>query len=153
MASTRNLARNREMYRLWIQGMPQHEIGAKFGILQSAVAIALKDFRENHISEQMKEDLRQELDAWYRDTLWDMQKIAELGPIPAYSNGRPIVTGQDENGDDVYADDWSGAIKARELQLKVQDARRKMLGLDDATKIENSGEIRHTIVGVPIEDV
>lgn len=153
MANSPKLARNREMFELRCEGWKLSALADKYGVTVQAISLALKDYREKHVPAQAKEDMRAMIDEIYRENIAALYAIAKAGAIPAYSNGRPIVTGTDDAGNDVYADDWSGAMKARDQIVKVTEAMRKMWGLDDATKIESSGEIRHTIVGIPIEDL
>lgn len=92
---------------------------------------------------------------FYRENMEAFADIASLGPIPAYSNGRPVVISEDDDGIPEIAQDWSTVIKAREAALRAADAVRKMNGLDEATKTDVSGgiEITTTLIGIPIEDV
>lgn len=146
-------ARDAEMFRLRAKGWSQRDLAERYDIGVAAVSAALKRYARTHIKQETKDDLRDLIQDIYFENVRALYAIAEAGAIPAYSNGRPIVVGEDDDGEDIYADDWSGAMKARAEIRAYTESLRKMLGLDDATKIESSGEVRHTIVGVPIEDV
>lgn len=150
-ATRRNELRDAQIFRDHLSGRTQADLAREHGISQPSISVIIGKQRAN-TPEDVKEDMRKDIDAWYRRMIWDMQEIADAGPMPAYSNGRPILD-EDEDGNEIKVLDYSGVIKAKELQVKIQADRRKMFGLDDATKIESSGEVRHTIVGVPIEDV
>jgi hypothetical protein len=141
------------MWSLVSRGWTQQRIAEKYEITQSAVALALRQFRES-LPEDEKAIERAMMREFYRENMEAFADIAALGPIPAYSNGRPIVIEVDEDGTPIeIAQDWSTVIKAREAAMRAADSVRKMLGLDEATKIDASGEIQHTIIGIPVEDI
>lgn len=139
------------MWTLSARGWTQRQIGAKYGITQQAVALGIAAYRAALDPDEKAEE-RAMMREFYRENMEAFSRIADLGPIPAYSNGRPIVD-EDADGNEIKVLDYSGVIKAREAAMHAADSVRKMLGLDDASKIESSGEVRHTIVGVPIEDL
>lgn len=145
--SPQTTIRNREMFALRSKGASLAELAERYGVTVQAVSHALKTYRER-MPEESKEDMRKDLTEFYREQMYRMMTIAEKGPIPAYSNGRPII---DEN--DEMVQDYSGVAKSVDLAIKISGELRKMLGLDDATKIDTSGKIVHEIVGFTPEQI
>lgn len=137
------------------RGFTQAQIAAKYGITQQAVAAAIKVYREALPADE-KAEQRMLMREFYRENMEAFARIASLGPMPAYSNGRKIIISEDENGENqVVAEDWSTVIKAREAAMHAADSVRKMLGLDDATKIQANGEIEISLklVGIDVEEL
>lgn len=143
-------ARNAEMFELRARGWSQRDLAERYDIGVAAVSAALKSYAKTHIKPETKDELREIIKDIYFENIRSLYEIAKAGPIPAYSNGRPIVVVEAEDADDgtpVYADDHSGVIRARAEIRAYSESLRKMLGLDDATKIETSGGISITLIG------
>lgn len=156
MATAPKLARNREMFELRSEGWSLAQLSDRYEITVAAVSLALKDYREKHIPESQKEDMRARISQIYDENLGALYRIAKAGPIPAYSNGRPVVVTEadDEAGTPaVYADDWGGVLKARDAIVKVTQEMRKMYGLDEATKTDVSGKVTYEVVGVDLDSL
>lgn len=123
-------AETADMWRLWISGVNQTEIGQRVGISQSAVSERLARYRQ-----ALPETERQVYLQRCLDQVDDMQRpllsLITGPPPPAYSNGRAM---KDGNGEPVP--DWPVIISAVTGVLRTQERMAKFLGLDAPAKAE-----------------
>lgn len=158
----RTAAENRaiaeDMYVLRCSGWTVAAIAGKYECSKPNVAKRLEAHRRT-LPVVERQDRRQEIDGFYQAQLRKVTDIASLGPITAYSNGRPVLVNPDwDESDDAsarpeYAQDYTVVLRATELAIKITGEIRKMYGLDEATKVEQSGTVTFELVGVPLEDV
>lgn len=126
-----------EMWRLYRhENWTQRKIAEHLGIDQSVVSRTLKrmerpvDAGERlALGQQMKDDID-----WLRS---EMIRLAELKPVPLYSNGRPVL---DAEGNVV--EDYSYRVRAMEGILKVQKRLAELIGTDAPAKIEATVDVR-----------
>lgn len=147
------IAQREEMYLLRCDGWTVTDIAKKFGCSAPNVTMRIKRHRDS-LPEEERADRRKDIDALYRKQLRRVEEIIAYGPIPAYSHGRPIVTKWDaDNQPTEYALDFSYVLKGMDTSLKILADIRKMYGLDEATKIEQSGEVTLKLVGVDVSEL
>ncbi len=143
--------REAEIYRLTVVNrLAQSEIAARLNISQPRVSQILADARRKlpppDLSAIRDEALELQLDVIRRAYL-----LAEM-------NGAPVTAGKDgeivvdpETGEVVR--DYALRTQALALALKADAERRKLLGLDAASKVEHSGAVRYEVVGVDPADL
>lgn len=151
----RLLGRDGEIYQAYIRGRTQSSIAAEHGITQPRVSRIIKQ-AVKEAPEETKAEQRQKIadlmDHWQSE----LAKLADREPIPAYSNGRPIVIKEGDreaNEDDIVAQDHSGRMKAMELGVKMMESKRKMLGLDAPAQTENVNRVTYVIEGIDPRDL
>jgi transcriptional regulator with XRE-family HTH domain len=72
------------------RGMTQEALAEKYEISQQRVSQIIAQVRES-IPPEDKDKVRQEHLELARTMRAELAKLVDMGPIPAYSNGRPIV--------------------------------------------------------------
>jgi transcriptional regulator with XRE-family HTH domain len=146
MANTPRLeGRNGRVWQLTIRGWTQERIAEELGITQQRVCQIVATVRESLPADD-KAKLRQDTAEIYDDWLAKLAELADGEPIPAYSNGRPIVAEycQGARGEPAcltcegsdrhavkYAEDHSTRVRAIEAGLRVSESKRKMFGVDE----------------------
>lgn len=122
--------RNGEIWRAYVAGKTQDAIAAEFGLSQRRVSDIIAEVRETIPPEDRAHLVQREAD--FLDEM--RQVVLELvqgPPIPAYSNGRPILM-----PDGSIAEDHSGRLAAWDRAIKAHERLAKLLGLDAAAKVE-----------------
>lgn len=130
MARDRLSGRSGEVWKAYISGATQEHIAQEHGISQQRVSQILADVRESIPDEDRAHLIRREadfLDQMRRSVL----DLYDMPPIPAYSNGRPVLM---EDGS--TAEDHSGRLAAFDRAVKVHERLTKLLGLDASLKQE-----------------
>jgi Mor family transcriptional regulator len=155
--NSRNRTADRD-YDIWYRytnGQTQDEIARYYDLSQKTISLVLARMRDDiPIEERRARQRRQlaDLDQLRQAAL----QLAEADPIPAYSNGRPIVLADGET----IAEDHTSRVRAMDLVVKLQEREAKALGTDAATKIsveaEQAGErikaLLRRIAGEPEPD-
>lgn len=129
----RLLGRNGQIWREYINGSTQDAIGERYGIHQSRVSQILAEVRKAIPEEDRVERIQRYAEQLDRQSV-ELEAIIAAGPLPAYSNGRPILL---EDGVTI-AEDHSHRVTAMREQRAVQERAAKMLGLDAAMKVQNA---------------
>jgi hypothetical protein len=143
--------RNGEIWRAYtIYQKTQEAIAQEFGISQARVSQIVREVRAS-IPENDREEMRQESLELYREMTRRALEIADLVPAPlvAGKDGEPVIDPETHKP----VRDYTGRLRAMETALKFDLERRKLMGLDSATKVETSGAVRFEIVGVDVDDL
>lgn len=133
--SERLTGRNGQIWLAFIAGETQEALAARFDISQQRVSQIIADCRAA-VPASTREELVQEAAELLRRLRRGAMELVEAGPIPAYSNGRPIVL-----DDGSTAEDHTARLAAMRMVLSVEERAAKLLGLDAATRME------HTVSG------
>jgi hypothetical protein len=131
-----NRARDAAIWDLYCNNWTQQALAARFSLSQQRVSQIIDSHRDALPKEEKADRVQRsllQLDWIARE----LHALASAAPIPAYSNGRPIVVGEDpETGDPIIADDHSMRVTAMREMRATQESMRKMLGTD--AKVETS---------------
>lgn len=135
--------RDWDMWGAYCRGATQQALALKYKISQTTVSERLKRVRESIPAEDKDQVRRRHLDSLAKMAaeLWE---LVEADPVPAFSNGRPILIPDpdDPDGDPVPAMDHSGRLAAMDRIGKFQEREAKLIGLDAATETNVSVEDR-----------
>jgi len=127
--------RNGAIWRAYVAGATQEAIAADHGISRQRVGQVLARIRES-IPEPDRSQLVQRevefLDELRRQAL----DLVGRPPIPAYSNGKPILMPPGPDGTQEIAEDHSGRLAALDRALRAHERLSKLLGLDAAAKVD-----------------
>lgn len=123
--------RNGEIWKWYVRGMTQEALGKKYGIDQSTVSRIIAQVRES-IPPEDKDRVRQEHLELARKMREELARLVDMDPIPAYSNGRPIMMADGVT----VAEDHSGRLAAMDRITKWLERESKLLGVDAPTKTE-----------------
>src|SRR5688572_7411287 len=88
--NARLAGRNGEVWKAYIRGEVQVSIAERFELTPARVSQIIKADKAS-IPEEDKADLRQMAAELYTAWLLETAKLVDADPIPAYSNGRPII--------------------------------------------------------------
>lgn len=140
--------RNAQIYRLRVVNrLTFAEIGARFGI-STQRAWQIVDAVEKSLPPVDYEALRRRSMELHEATQRMALELAER-------EGAPVTAGKD--GDLVvdptsgqYVRDYSLRLQALEAARKADVEIRKLMGLDAATKVEQSGTVRYEVAGVDV---
>jgi predicted DNA-binding protein (UPF0251 family) len=143
--------REYEIYRLSVVNqLSQRVIAEKYGLSQERIGQILRGVRDKLPPVDL-EAVRQKALALHEDVIRRAYELAEM-------NGAPVTAGKD--GSVVYdpesgavVRDYAGKLNALQLALKADEARRKLLGADAATKTEVTGSVRYEVVGIDPSDL
>lgn len=159
LSAAESRAEAEDMFVLRCSGWTVAAIAAKYECSLRNVQQRLERHRKT-LPETERADRRQEIEQFYQAQLRKVTDIASLGPIPAYSNGRPILVNpgwehdeSDSSTSPEYAMDYTLVLRATDLAVKITGEIRKMYGLDEPTKVEQSGTVTFELVGVDLGDV
>lgn len=129
-SAARLAGRNGEIWRAYVNGLTQDAIADKFGISQQRVSQIVHDVRSSIPDRVRGEVVDRQVELLER-LQGEAIELWEKPPIPAYSNGRPIL---DEDGQAV--EDHTYRMRALDAVLKIVDRHADMLGLKAPTKTE-----------------
>lgn len=133
---SRNRTADRD-FDIWLrygEGETQEEIAAHYGITHQRVSQIIARMRDDvPVEERRARQRRQLADLDYMRS--EALDLVDRDPIPAYSNGKPIllVDGQ-------IAEDHTGRMRAMDLAVKLQEREAKAIGTDAATRISVEAE-------------
>jgi len=134
---SRNRTADRD-FDIWLRytdGQTQQQIADHYGLTHQAISLILARMRDDvPIEERRARQRRQiaDLDYLRREAL----ERVDAGPIPAYSNGKPILLADGQS----IAEDHTGRVRAMELVVKFQEREAKALGTDAITRISIEAE-------------
>lgn len=130
MATPRLEGRNGSIWRDTLNGLTQEAIAAKYNISQQQVSTVLRT-----IAASIPEEERQHLIARERDFLDALRvramELVDAPPIPAYSQGRPILMADGET----VAEDHSGRVAAMKLAIQLHEKVANLTGLNAPKQI------------------
>lgn len=122
--------RTGRIWRAYVSGATQEAIAREHGITQGRVSRILSEIRDSIPDADRAHLVQREA-----DFLDQMRRVVldlvDRPPIPAYSNGKPILM---EDG--TVAEDHSGRIAAWDRALKAHERLSKLLGLEAAAKTD-----------------
>lgn len=126
---SRTADRDYDIWERYVSGQTQEQIAEHHGLGQQAISRIISRMRDDiPIEERRARQRRQLADL---DHLRDEAlRLVESAPIPAYSNGRPILM---PDGD--TAEDHTSRVRAMDMVVKLQEREAKALGLDAPTKV------------------
>jgi DNA-binding CsgD family transcriptional regulator len=138
--------REAEIYRLTVVNrLTQSAIGARLGVSQQVISVQLAAARAKLPTPDL-ETIRSEALALHEDVIRRSLELAELAGAPVTSGKDGDVVLDPEDG--AVVRDYSGRINALRLALAADAERRKLMGVDAASKQEISGQIKYEIAGV-----
>jgi hypothetical protein len=136
MPPERNHARDAHIWELYVNGHSQPALAKQFGLSHQRISQIVQSFRDAIKPEDKAEIVVRSFGQLH----WmerELHALAASPPIPAYSNGRPIVTSVDpDTGDDVVAEDHSHRVTAMRELRATNESIRKLTGAD--AKVESS---------------
>jgi transposase len=146
---SRTADRDYDIWQRYTNGETQAEIAEVYELSQQTVSRIVTRMREDTpIEERRARQRRQlaDLDHVRRSAL----DLVDADPIPAYSNGKPILM-----PDGRTAEDHTGRVRAMDMVIKTMEREARALGLDTPVKqkVEVDGSLRYEIVGVGPEDL
>lgn len=124
MATNRLEGRNGSIWRAYLLGTTQEELGERHGISQERVSAIIAAVRASIPETDLAKAKQEHLDVM-RTLAQVAADIMESPLPPAYSNGRPII---DENGE--YVRDAGPRMQALDRLVKINERVAKVLGLD-----------------------
>ncbi len=132
-----NRARDAAIWDLYCNNWSQVALAARFGLSQQRISQIIDSHRAAVPAEEKAERVQRSL----MQLDWiarELHALASAEPIPAYSNGRPILTGviDPETGEEQVAQDNTGRVVAMRELRATQESMRKLAGLD--AKVETS---------------
>lgn len=143
--------RNGEVYRRWaVYRETQEVLAERFGISQPRVSEIIAAVKATLPADDLAEMRATSLEL-YAELGRRAMEIADLAAAPVAVGKDGNVLFDPESGDVVR--DYAARMKALELAAKMDGERRKLMGLDSATKVETSGTVRYELVGVDPEDL
>lgn len=138
--------RNGEIWRaVTIYRKTREAVAEEHGISRQRVDQIIADVRENLPPEDVSEMRRESLELYAEMTRRALE-IVDLIPAPLVAGKDGDLVEDPDTGE--YVRDYSGRIKAMEAAVKFDQERRKLMGLDAAQKIEQTGSVRFELVGV-----
>lgn len=137
MPRGRNGDRDAAIWDAWCRGITQPTIATRFSLSNQRVSQIVAEFRAALPPEDKAERVQRAI----AQLEWVGEELAVLASsvaLPAYSNGRPILTGEidPETGEEKVALDHSQRITAMRELRATQESLRKLLGTD--AKVETS---------------
>lgn len=143
--------REAEIYKLRVVNRwTQARIAEKFNISQERVSQILSEIKKKMPPPDLA-DIRMEALALHNEVIARAWELVEL-------EGAPVTAGKDgdvlyDPSDNSVVRDFSGRIAALRTALEADKERRKLLGLDAATKTEIAGTVKYEVVGVNTDDL
>lgn len=122
--------RNGEIWKWYCRGMTQVALAEKYGLSNQRISQIIAEVRES-IPPEDKDQVRREHLELAREMRAELAKLVDKGPIPAYSNGRPITL-----DDGTTAEDHSGRLAAMDRLTRWLERESKLLGIDAPTRVD-----------------
>ena len=118
--------RNADIWQLWISGLTEWQIAQKIGLTRGATHRILTDIKQTMAeSEPTVADFRQLVVYGTLDVIRHMTERMHAEPLPAYSNGKPIL---DSDGEQTV--DYSLQLGAADRLLKAHERLAKITGVE-----------------------
>lgn len=153
----KNEERDREIWRLHVQGMSQAKIGQRFGIGQPSVSHVIQRMR-GRIPRVSREELRADLAEQLHEVRARMHRIMDMEGAPLVKvgtdpeGGTRVVYVRDPETAELVRD-YGAQIKAADQIVRTQTRLAQLMGADDPVRVETTGTVRYEIVGVNTEDL
>lgn len=146
--------REAEIYKLRVVNRwTEAKIGAKFEVSPQRISQILSEIKKKMPPPDLA-DIRMEALALHNEVIARAWELVELEGAPvtvgAYGN---ILREPSDDGNGAIVRDFSGRIAALRTALEADKERRKLLGLDAATKAEVAQTVRYEVAGVDMEDL
>lgn len=143
--------RNGEIWRgVTIYRKTEEALAVEHGISQQRVHQIVESVRKQ-IPDTDLDFARRESIEFYAEMTRRAIEIVDLTPAPVTVGKDGNVLREPDTGEVVR--DYSGRLNAMQVAMKADAERRKMLGLDAAQKVEQSGSMKIEIVGVDPDDL
>jgi hypothetical protein len=130
--------RDGEIWRAYTRGETQESIGKRFGITQTRVSQIIVQVRAS-IPEPDRVALILRETEFLDQMRLTALALVDSRPIPAYSNGKPIIM-----DDGTPAEDHSGRLAAYDRALKAHERYCRLLGLDAPTRSDVAATVAAT---------
>jgi ParB-like chromosome segregation protein Spo0J len=140
-------SRNGAIWRAYVEGATQEALADQYDLSRQRIGQILGDIRATIPEPDRSQIVQRELDFLdqLRRTALD---LVNRPPIPAYSNGKPILM-----DDGSTAEDHSGRLSALDRAVKLHERLTRLLGLEAAEKVAITGGVKYEIVGVNVDDL
>lgn len=135
ISRTRTADRDFDIWLRYGEGETQEEIAAHYGITHQRVSQIIARMRDDIPVEERRARQRRAL-ADLDHMRAEILSLVDADPIPAYSNGKPILLADGET----IAEDHTGRLHAVDRAVKLQEREAKALGTDAATRISVEAE-------------
>ena len=132
--------RNTAIWRAYVNGKSQQAIADEYGISQSQISNIIADIRDT-LPETDRAHLVQRETEFLDQLRAEVLDLWHAHPIPAYSNGKPIMMWDGET----IAEDHTGRLAALDRAIRLHERLSKLLALDAAVK--------HAVTVTPPEDI
>lgn len=138
--------RNREILDLYSRmGWSQQRVADHFGLSQSTVSDIIARHRASLGPINKAEHINQAADV-LDDLIEQAIAIAHSKPMPVTAGKDGVVVRDPETGEVVRV--HSERLAAMQTVKALQESKRKLLGLDSATKVETTGSVTYKLEGV-----
>jgi len=133
MTTKKREQRDAEMWQAWIDGKNPYQLGAMFDMSPTGARKAIDRLREKYgqLERTDRETMRQRLIGSALDTMAHLAELMHGDPIPAYSNGKPVL-----DADGNIALDYSARINAAKALLMANKRLADLTGADAPSTVE-----------------
>lgn len=128
------IERDNDIWRMYIDGASLYQLARHFDMAPQNVKKRLDKLRDQYgqLERVDAETMRQRLIGSALDVMRHLAELMHADPIPAYSNGKPII--DDRTGE--QAMDYSTRINAAKALLQANKRLAELTGADSAQQIE-----------------
>jgi hypothetical protein len=125
--------RNAGIWSDYVAGMTVEQLALKYDLSQPGTYLVLKRLRQKYgkLNHTDADVMRERLIAQALDIMVNLSELLHADPIPAYSNGKPIL---DKDGN--VAQDHSGRLNAARVLLLANKRLAELTGTDAAQQID-----------------
>jgi hypothetical protein len=125
--------RNQGIWSDYVAGMTVEQLALKYDLSQPGTYLVLKRLRQKYgkLNHTDADVMRERLIAQALDIMVNLSELLHADPIPAYSNGKPIL---DKDGN--IAEDHSGRLNAARVLLLANKRLAELTGTDAAQQID-----------------
>lgn len=131
----RTADRDFDIWQRYTDGQTQQQIADHYGLTHQAISLIITRMRDDIPVEERRARQRRQIADLDRLREEALERV-EADPIPAYSNGKPILLADGVS----IAEDHTGRVRAIELVIRLQEREAKALGTDAATRISVEAE-------------
>lgn len=133
MTTKRREKRDADMWQAWIDGKNTYQLAAMFDLTPTGAKKVIDKLREKYgqLERTDREAMRQRLIGSALDTMSHLAELMHGDPIPAYSNGKPIL-----DADGNIALDYTARINAARALLVANKRLAELTGADAPSQVE-----------------